>query len=351
MAEKGNGNDGDPAEQPKLVYGNYLQLDKILGAQKRESEKGDSPAHDEHLFIIVHQAYELWFKQIIWELDSITEILETCGYEDVMEKKLRLILSRGDRVKEIFKVVVQQVKIVETIEPQEFVDFRDWLFPASGFESLQFRLLENKLGIRKEDRVEEYRFTPVNADDAEKLSKSEKQKSLLQLAQTWLEHTFDKEGGEAFWKRYEEGVKRRRSSITDEAKRKTTKDMFDNILDEGKHDELEKQGKRKLSHRALKGVLMINYRRDELKFQQPYQFLRMLMDIDELLYRWRWNHVMMVQRMLGDKPGTGGGGYKYLRSTVCDSDNYKVFLDLFNISTFLIPTEVMYPSQSDASEE
>ncbi|XP_066302624.1 tryptophan 2,3-dioxygenase-like [Branchiostoma lanceolatum] len=341
MAEKGKDNDGKPAEQRNLVYGNYLQLEKILGAQARESEKHGRPAHDEHLFIVVHQAYELWFKQMIWELDSITGILETRDYREVRDNKMRLILSRGDRIKEILKVVVQQVSIVETIEPLDFVEFRDWLFPASGFESLQFRLLENKLGIRKEDRVKEYRFTPVNADDAGKLSNSEKQKSLLQLVQTWLENTFDNEAGGSFWTCYEDRIKQRLSGIKDESKRRATKEMFDNIVDEAKHDGLFNEGKRKLSHRALKGALMITYKRDELKFQEAYKFLRMLVDIDELLYKWRWNHVMMVQRMLGDKPGTGGGGYKYLRSTVCDSDNYKVFLDLFNIATFLIPTDVI----------
>ncbi|CAH1239220.1 TDO2 [Branchiostoma lanceolatum] len=317
MAEKGKDNDGKPAEQRNLVYGNYLQLEKILGAQARESEKHGRPAHDEHLFIVVHQAYELWFKQMIWELDSITGILETRDYREVRDNKMRLILSRGDRIKEILKVVVQQVSIVETIEPLDFVDFR------------------------QEDRVKEYRFTPVNADDAGKLSNSEKQKSLLQLVQTWLENTFDNEAGGSFWTCYEDRIKQRLSGIKDESKRRATKEMFDNIVDEAKHDGLFNEGKRKLSHRALKGALMITYKRDELKFQEAYKFLRMLVDIDELLYRWRWNHVMMVQRMLGDKPGTGGGGYKYLRSTVCDSDNYKVFLDLFNIATFLIPTDVI----------
>ncbi|CAH1239199.1 TDO2 [Branchiostoma lanceolatum] len=317
MAEKGKDNDGKPAEQRNLVYGNYLQLEKILGAQARESEKHGRPAHDEHLFIVVHQAYELWFKQMIWELDSITGILETRDYREVRDNKMRLILSRGDRIKEILKVVVQQVSIVETIEPLDFVDFR------------------------QEDRVKEYRFTPVNADDADKLSNSEKQKSLLQLVQTWLENTFDNEAGGSFWTCYEDRIKQRLSGIKDESKRRATKEMFDNILDEAKHDELLNEGKRKMSHRALKGALMITYKRDELKFQEAYKFLRMLVDIDELLYRWRGNHVMMVQRMLGDKPGTGGGGYKYLRSTVCDSDNYKVFLDLFNIATFLIPTDVI----------
>ncbi|XP_078657431.1 tryptophan 2,3-dioxygenase-like isoform X2 [Branchiostoma floridae x Branchiostoma belcheri] len=263
MADKGKENHGEPAKPLKLVYGDYLQLERILGAQARESARpGRSPAHDEHLFIVVHQTYELWFKQMIWELDSITEILKTSDYQEVQDKKMRLILSRGDRIKEIFKVVVQQVKIVETIEPLDFVDFRDWLFPASGFESLQFRLLENKMGIRKEDRVEEYTFKPANPGDAKKLSDSEIEPTLLQLVQTWLENTYDKEEGEAFWKDYKDGVELRLSSIGDEGKLKSTKEMFDYIVNEGKHAELEKSGKMKLSHRALKGALMITYKRD-----------------------------------------------------------------------------------------
>ncbi|KAJ8027892.1 Tryptophan 2,3-dioxygenase [Holothuria leucospilota] len=97
-------------------------------------------------------------------------------------------------------------------------------------------------------------------------------------------------------------------------------------------------GERRLSHKAWQGALLISFYREQLRFSQPFQFLHLLMDLDSLLMKWRSNHVQLVQRMLGNKPGTGGSsGYLYLRSTV--SDRYKVFLDLFNLSSFLLPRE------------
>jgi len=86
----------------------------------------------------------------------------------------------------------------------------------------------------------------------------------------------------------------------------------------------------------MRGALLIYFYREQPRFSQPYQILTYLMDIDSLLTKWRYNHVMLVQRMLGSKQGTGGSsGYMYLRSTI--SDRYKVFLDIFNLSTWLIP--------------
>jgi len=93
-----------------------------------------------------------------------------------------------------------------------------------------------------------------------------------------------------------------------------------------------------MSHRALLGALMIMLYREQPRFQGPYQVLSLLMDIDALITKWRYNHLILVQRQIGNKQGTGGSaGYSYLRSTC--SDRYKVFLDLFNLASFLIPRE------------
>lgn len=108
------------------------------------------------------------------------------------------------------------------------------------------------------------------------------------------------------------------------------------LFDEKRHDYLLSKGERRLSYRALQGALMIYFYREEPRFQVPFQLLTSLMDIDTLMTKWRYNHVCMVHRMLGTKAGTGGSsGYHYLRSTV--SDRYKVFVDLFNLSTYLVP--------------
>lgn len=121
------------------------------------------------------------------------------------------------------------------------------------------------------------------------------------------------------------------------------REIYRSIFDPSVHDALRSRGERRLSHRALQGAIMITFYRDEPRFSQPHQLLVLLMDIDSLITKWRYNHVIMVQRMIGSQQlGTGGSsGYQYLRSTL--SDRYKVFLDLFNLSTFLLPRALIPP--------
>ncbi|XP_035681812.1 tryptophan 2,3-dioxygenase-like isoform X2 [Branchiostoma floridae] len=338
-----------------LDYTTYLKLDQVLGAQCLQSEVHGDPAHDEHLFIITHQAYELWFKQILWEVDSIRDVFNNVTLD---EGKTLLILSRLNRVNQILKLLVDQVMILETMTPLDFADFRGYLAPASGFQSLQFRLLENKLGLKQEHRV---RYNQKHYQEVFKthpqyvqmLEDSETEDSLHVLVQRWLERTPGlEEDGFNFWGKFKASVM---DMLADElqeadseedplikedkmAQYKKQKDAFESIFDEDKHNILVMKGDRKFTHKAMQGAMMISLYRDEPRFHQPFQLLTQLMDIDSLLTKWRYNHVTMVQRMLGSKVGTGGSsGYHYLRSTV--SDRYKVFLDLFNLSTFLIPRD------------
>jgi len=123
---------------------------------------------------------------------------------------------------------------------------------------------------------------------------------------------------------------------------KKQKETFDSILDAKQYEKIREKGERRFTHLAFQGAMMIHLYREEPRFHQPFQILTLLMDIDSLFTKWRYNHVMMVQRMIGSKVGTGGSsGYQYLRATV--SDRYKVFLDLFNLSTFLIPRRYLPP--------
>src|SRR5690606_31290490 len=118
--------------------------------QTRRSEAIGKPAHDEYLFIIVHQAYELWFKQILIELDSVIELF---SQNPVSESSMGVIVSRLQRIETILKLLVQQVDVIETMTPMDFLDFREFLYPASGFQSLQFRLVEMKLGLKRDQRL------------------------------------------------------------------------------------------------------------------------------------------------------------------------------------------------------
>lgn len=336
-----------------MLYGEYLMLDKVLSAQRMLSTESNKPVHDEHLFIITHQAYELWFKQIIFELDSIRNLFST---EHMEESRTLEILKRLNRIVMILKLLVDQVPILETMTPLDFMDFRDFLSPASGFQSLQFRLLENKLGVKTEHRVKyNQKYWEVFASDpkaVEKLADTETEPSLADMVQKWLERTPGLEvDGFNFWGKFEESVEKlladQEASAMEEEHENVKKyrlmdiekrrEVYKSIFDASVHNALLARGDRRFTHRALQGAIMITFYRDEPRFSQPHQLLMLLMDIDSLITKWRYNHVIMVQRMIGSQQlGTGGSsGYQYLRSTL--SDRYKVFIDLFNLSTFLIP--------------
>jgi tryptophan 2,3-dioxygenase len=352
------------ASEP-ILYHDYLQLDKILDAQFPVSKKYGNMAHDEHLFIVIHQAYELWFKQLIFELDSIITLL---AKPIVDERCLLVVVQRVQRINMIWKLLNDQIAILETMAPTDFIDFRGYLSTASGFQSLQFRIMENKLGLAENMRIKfnqqryDYLFTDVETKD--RLKSSIEEPTLLRLIEAWLERTpglvtFENaENGNKvednfFCKEYEKSVNKYltdtyltpadeetdendRKSLLDEYKK--TLDAFCTIFDKEKHDKLVERGERKLSHKALWGALMIWLNRDEPRFHLPYQLLILLTDLDALINRWRYNHALLAQRQVGNKSGTGGSsGYSYLRSTA--SDRYKIFNDIVNLSTWLIPRE------------
>ena len=129
---------------PPVSYPDYLQVEKITNAQFPKSDEYKKPAHDEMLFIIVHQTYELWFKQILWEIDSV---IEKFSQDKIDEVHMLKMVSRLERVIEIQKVLISQIDVLETMTPLDFLDFREFLVPASGFQSAQFRLIENKMGL------------------------------------------------------------------------------------------------------------------------------------------------------------------------------------------------------------
>ena len=142
-----------------VYYGEYLQLDKIIDAQFPESFKeGQTPAHDEMLFIIIHQAYELWFKQVLFEVSSVLDIMNQPSIND-NSSELQTVVHRLHRSATILKILVQQIDILETMTPMEFLEFRDMLRPASGFQSWQFKILEAKLGLKFDDRFGKEYYT------------------------------------------------------------------------------------------------------------------------------------------------------------------------------------------------
>ena len=133
-----------------VYYRDYLQLDKILNAQVPLSAAQGTPAHDERLFIIIHQVYELRFIQIQHELDDVLDIFSK---EYIDEKQIGIAVSRLRGITENQKVLVDQLNVLETMTALDFLEFRHLLSPASGFQSVQFREIENKLGVVPEQRM------------------------------------------------------------------------------------------------------------------------------------------------------------------------------------------------------
>src|SRR6187455_352320 len=172
--------------QREMHYHDYLQLDKILNAQDLESTRHEVSAHDEMLFIIIHQAYELWFKQLHHEADSVVAIMRKPSLND-NSPELQTVVHRLNRMVVILRVLVHQIDILETMTPMDFLDFRDFLRPASGFQSWQFKMLEAKLGLKFEARHgQEYYLSMLKPEYVENVKKVESQKTFLELIDIWL---------------------------------------------------------------------------------------------------------------------------------------------------------------------
>lgn len=334
-------------------YHTYLQLDKILDAQyPRSTEIDKVTAHDEMLFIIMHQVYELWFKQIIHELKSISVMFE----DDLMdEREIPIAVARLERIIEIQKLLIEQINVMETLTAMDFLDFRQYLFPASGFQSLQFRIVENMLGLKAEQRLT-YNNMPYDTvfSDTQKevLKESLDNKSLLSHVIEWLERTpfleFDKFNFlEAYKKAVERMIQKEIDAIeasdilTADVKKQRltmvgdTSTYFLAVFDPAKFEEMRQRGEVKFSYQAMIAALFIFLYRDEPILQQPYRLLSRLMDIEEMLTLWRNRHAQMVLRMIGRKTGTGGSsGHQYLKST---AQQHQIFTDLYQVATLLIP--------------
>ena len=195
--------------------------------------------------------------------------------------------------------------------PLDFMDFRDYLSPASGFQSAQFRLLENKLGVKTEHRVKyNQKYTQVFGSEPgalEAIMKSEEEPSLSDLVQKWLERTPGLEiEGFNFWGKFKESVDKLLNEKEEQARKETLehirnyrlmdiqkrRDVYETIFNPSSHEALVSRGERRFTYKALQGSIMINFYRDEPRFSQPHQILTLLMDIDSLITKWRCKEIM-----------------------------------------------------------
>ena len=332
----------------KMYYSDYLALNKILDAQHPESAKLNRPAHDEMLFIIVHQAYELWFKQILFELDFVCNVFKKEKIDDNSED-LSLVRHRLHRVVRILGLLNQQVGLMDTMTPLDFLEFRNLLTPSSGFQSLQFRLVETTLGLAMESRhnKEYYKRSGeggFDQDDLNKINETESKASLIHLINNWLERMpfFEDEFWKGFqpaaddlhpfWSNYreiyQEGLTEREAQ---------NRDLLDFIFFEKRNrvsDEQANANTTSLSAKAMRSALFIMLYRDFPVFQTSYQILDNLIEIDHQMAGWRHKHLVMVRRMIGMRTGTGGSsGAGYLEGALV---KHNIFRDIEGLSTFLI---------------
>lgn len=251
--EKGFGQDA------KLSYGSYLRVPELISLQHLES---DPPHPDELQFIIVHQTYELWFKLVLFELENTRTAL-FAGDADQAEMLLW-------RVREIEKVLAQQIHVLETMTPVGFLGFRDRLMPASGFQSVQFREVEILSGLRDEDYIEFLRRENV-AEVHEAVERRLAEPSLREAMHAFLQA-----------KGFDVGY-----------------DSDARAADDGK---------------LAAAMLEIHA---SLEPRPVYRVLDALLEHDQLVALWRSHHVSMVERLIGSRIGTGGSaGAGYLRSTL-----------------------------------
>lgn len=359
-------NKTEESKYSSIHYSKYLQLDKLLDAQHVRSAEFGEPAHEEMLFIVVHQVYELWFKQVIHELSSIKIMFEG---DQLDERKVGIAVHRLSRVIDIFKLLIQQIGVLETMTPLDFLDFRNYLFPASGFQSMQFRKVEVLLGLSDNNRIT-YNNTPYKSvfseKEREEMMALENSPSLKKLVEEWLERTpFLEFGGFVFLEKYEQAVHNMinrekeaimNSSVLGEEEKAQrlrmlgdTDTYYKSVMDKNTHDKLREEGKVSFSYKATIAALLINLYRDEPILRMPFELLTRLLDIDEQFTLWRYRHAQMVLRMLGRKIGTGGSsGYDYLKKT---SDMHHIFSDLYNVSTLLIPRSELPPLPVEIRKE
>lgn len=322
-------------QREPVYYSQYLQLDKILNAQFPESEKENIKADDEMMFIIIHQTYELWFKQILHELSVTRNIFK----QDNIPNNSPDIYNSVHRIKRIcaiLDIAVQQMTVMETMTPLDFLEFRDLLRPASGFQSIQFKIIEASLGLSYGQRHgQNYYLSQLNEKDIAMVKAAEEEESLLVLINRWLERMPFLKNNEfwpevAFWDQYREVYK---NSLLEQEMANV--ELFDMLF----INDATYPAERRFSAEANRSALFIMMYRDYPMLHLPYELVSSLLEIDEKLSMWRHRHIHMVQRTIGKRVGTGGStGAKYLQAA---ADTHIIFKELAELTSFLVPRHLL----------
>ena len=299
------------------TYSEYLRLEELLKLQTGVKGGKRSISNDELHFILVHQNFELWFKLIINELRSTRDILAS---DYVEETKLPQAVHHMNRVIETFKLMAQQWKVMETLEPQDFLNFRDELGTASGFESFQMREMEALMGKKWIDGK------PAGKDDSD-------EKSLYEVTCDWLERT-PIQGSTSASPDDENQVNGFISEYL-AAHKKLYPDTHQDAVTFFEEDSSLR--------RRRAGLVFIESYRELPLLAWPRKLISTLIELEESMILWRSAHARMVERMIGRRIGTGGSsGVDYLDMTT----KYRVFIDLWSVRSVLIKKEALPPLQN-----
>jgi tryptophan 2,3-dioxygenase len=274
----------------------------------------------------------------LFEIDSIAKTMSKPLNDNSPE--LQTIVHRQDRVCTILRLLVQQIDVMETMTPMDFLDFRDLLRPASGFQSWQFKIIEAKLGLKYQNRHgQEYYISQLREEHRKLIKDVESQTSLLELVNKWLERMpFFEE--ESLWKNYKSLFPKENNQHIFWSDYKNTYanslspnekgnlDLFDETFSDSSKLECS------LSPKANRAALFIMLNRGYPMISFPFQLINNLLEIDELLSTWRFRHMNMVHRIIGMRAGTGGStGKEYLKGAL---DKHYIFKDLAALTSFLI---------------
>jgi tryptophan 2,3-dioxygenase len=362
----------DGAPGVRMTYGGYLRLDELLNLQDGPEGYSPAPSNDELHFIIVHQAFELWFKLILRELKEARDALLAPKIE---EHQIPVIVHHLERVSEIFRLLADQWKVMETLSPQDFLAFRDRLGTSSGFESWQMRELEVLLGLEQEQRVggmdplahmrrlsEEGKVTQETMAAFEATYNAP---SLNDTLSAWLARTPihgslpGSTGDEEVVRSYVDAHLRSMAEHGEEVIQHMV--TIGHGTEESLRPRIEGGVKAAETfllpdgnvHRGRAGLLFIESYRELPLLSWPRQLIDSFVELEQSMLLFRTHHARMVERMIGRRMGTGGSsGVDYLDATT----KYRVFVDLWAVRTLLVKREALgevehpefYGFQSDA---
>ncbi|MFL2968218.1 MAG: tryptophan 2,3-dioxygenase family protein [Candidatus Poseidoniaceae archaeon] len=344
----------------RMTYGNYLQLEELLSLQSGPEGHEPAPSNHEMHFIVVHQAFELWFKQVNCELECALNLMNV---PEVDEKQIPVIVSHLERCSEIFRLLASQWKVMETLSPQDFLAFRDRLGTSSGFESWQMRTLEMLLGLKSEQRIggmdpmvhnrKLHSEGKLSDSVMANMDRIDQLPSLNDVLLRWLARTpvNGVSGDLGVLRSFVDGhlsamTKHGELVIAHMVKiGHGTEEVIRPRIEsgiQGARDFLLPDGE---VMPARAGLLFIESFRELPLLSWPRRLIDTMVDLEQAMLLFRSHHARMVERMIGRRMGTGGSsGVDYLDMTL----KYRIFTDLWAVRTMLVKRDALEdPINSD----